>query len=225
MYSYKLIFIILLIIIIYFNNKIKENLDIMSGESINNIYTTYLNKKISFKNINNTIIFNKNNNLEILTKINIKNKFMLADTDIRYYLHGCTLFDTTQNDNEVLSSNHYKKLDLHLGYYHFTNLQLPDSSIIYAKIIIVYSGFGVYVWGETNQTINIENRGSKPLRISLSTGSTIENNFIEHADFNIIPTNELYNTDQSTFKITKTTFENMSYPKKIIAINVYNLYE
>ena len=70
----------------------------------------------------------------------------------------------------------------------------------------------VYIFNVNNdvgQTINIENYGTKPLRVSLLNGTNLNNDIIgipsnSPIDSNIVPTNILYNTDPSSYKITKS---------------------
>jgi hypothetical protein len=250
---FKLIFIIILIIlIINFNKKNNEQLinvtddikDLTSLYYLNNTnfnyYINSINNVINFNNNGNYINENYNSDIsgviDISGIVNIKSDINFINTDIRQYFIGCSIFNMKADSVAAKFANSSIKLDLHLGIYNLT--QNTDMSYKafndYVDIIIVYPGFGIYAWenyfSETNnlgQNINIENYGTKPIRISLFNGKNVDEDLLtvpsnDPVNSNIVPIKLLYNTDSSSYKITKSA-NFISMNKKISAINVYLL--
>jgi hypothetical protein len=241
MYLYFFL-ITLIILIILFNNTIREKFSI-SNESVQSIYSVFLKQYLSLENINKLIFFN-NNNVNIVGVLNAKNNFMIADTDIRQYLTGCILI--SMNPNNASLENGGNKRTFQQGLYILNNdyqtvndPQFESSFNNKADIIIVFPGFGVYALekslftnaGEVNtstdlgQYIKIENYGKNPIKINLKDGSIIASNNISNSlppTINILPTNITYGEDSNAYKIIRSpNFTDLS--KNINAINVYLL--
>ncbi len=232
MYTEIIFIIIIISLIIYFNKKIKEtfiekdNTELL--QVINHFYyNDTTNEKLN--NINNNIYFDDDNNIDISGSMNIKNNGYLLNTDIRQYLMGCTLYHMNTNNNLSLQANNGNKLDLFIGFYNFE--ELGDGTFNnYADAIVVYPGFGLYAWEnyfkagptDTGQTINIENYGTKPLKINLLNGNPMTHYElpINVPDAHIKKTNILYNTNGTTYKVVKS--EKFTDMRNIIStMNVY----
>ncbi len=205
----------------------------ITGGNINTTGTiTVNNTKVNNLKINSKIDIS--GNLDISGNTNINNNLYLAGTDIRTYLYGCSLVSMSsgQNDTQLhMKALSGAKLDLQIGYY--SAGELGDSYFNdMADIIVVYPGFGVSAWEGSysynqspGQSINIENYGTKPIKVDLADGTVMASSSLPTGvpnNINVLTTSELYNDDDTTYKITKSTgYKNLR--NLISTINVYLL--
>ncbi len=205
----------------------------ITGGNINTTGTiTVNNTKVNNLKINSKIDIS--GNLDISGNTNINNNLYLAGTDIRTYLYGCSLVSMSsgQNDTQLhMKALSGAKLDLQIGYY--SAGELGDSYFNdMADIIVVYPGFGVSAWEGSysynqspGQSINIENYGTKPIKVDLADGSVMASSSLPNNvpnDTKILKTSELYNNDNTTYKITLSTgYSNLR--NLVSSVNVYLL--
>lgn len=150
------------------------------------------------------------NNLNINTTLNVNSILNLAGVDIRYYLTGCTLL-SQENSDYSKRANSGNLIHLPIGPFDFYSLGDQNFNKI-ANIAIVYPGFGVQLFYnifENNNYVIIENYGTKPYRHHFAINGAWTSSDSVASFNNIKSTNDLYNTDTSTIKIsTAGTFAN-----------------
>jgi len=257
---FKLIFIIVLILlIIYLNKRAKETFIVT--EAVQNIAKVYADASgsVMFNNINTLGNINTNGNitargniisnnmkiggnidisgnLDISGNTNINNNLYLAGTDIRTYLHGCSLVSMADSQSNSDIELHNKaltgaKLDLQIGYYSLYEMRDKEYDDV-TDVIVVYPGFGVSAWEHSytwsygpGKSINIENYGTKPIKVNVTDGSLMTSTSLPNNvpnNINVLTTNDLYNNITSSYKITKSSgYTNLS--NLISSVNVYLL--